>query len=72
MNITTIYNAALRADDKFRAELVRVFGKKQAGDMRYRRDSWPEDARLERAFNRWKRANDRWLKVMRTRRPAGS
>lgn len=31
-----LYASALKADERFHAEVVRQFGKKRAGDMRYR------------------------------------
>lgn len=31
-----LYQAAIKADERFHAEVVRQFGKKRAGDMRYR------------------------------------
>jgi hypothetical protein len=48
------YDLAKRADERFQRELVRVYGSKRAGDMRYR--GGYTDARLRAAERQFKRA----------------
>lgn len=67
MTNAEIYRAAIKADEAFHAQLVRVFGKKKAGDARYNQSLWPpNDRKLKAAYLRFRRTGDRWMKVMKT------
>ena len=57
-----LYYAALRADDVFQRELVRVYGKHRAGDARYKLRH--EDARITAAGKRKRKADERLRRCM--------
>ena len=59
-----VYRAATKADERFSHELRRVYGKK-SGEMRYRPNLWT-DRGIKAAALHAKRANERWLKIMRS------
>lgn len=59
-----VYYAAIKADERFSHELRRVYGKK-SGEMRYRPNLWT-DRGIKAAALHAKRANERWLKIMRS------
>jgi hypothetical protein len=61
-----VYDRAMKADDAFHRELVKAFGKRRAGDMRYQPKRWlPENRALKAAALKMQRWTARWLKVMR-------
>lgn len=59
-----LYRQAIRADDAFQAELVRVYGKR-AGDLRYRSGNWPKESGLAGLATAKHAADNVWLMEMR-------
>ncbi len=71
------YYAAVKADDRFSKELIRVYGKRRAQDMRYRSSQWTD--RKLKAVALLKQRADRklakamgnpWPKPIRRKNPA--
>lgn len=58
-----LYQAALDADETFRRNIVRVYGEKRAGDMRYQSTKWTDRALIAASIRKM-RADDRWIKHM--------
>ena len=59
-----LYRAAIAADDRFHAHVVRVYGKERAGDMRYRSKEWT-DPELIRAAEEKHLADSEWRDEVR-------
>lgn len=53
---TALYNAALEADKRFQAQVIRQFGRKNAGTMRYIASKHDDDTR-KAATEYWEAAN---------------
>jgi hypothetical protein len=63
-----LYYAAISADSIFQAELVRVFGKRDACNARYLFDHYSDDA-LDNAKRQFLAAMAAWLDYMRSVKP---
>ena len=62
-NTTNLYKVALAADDAFQAAVVKQFGKKNAGDMRYQPKL--HNAETKAAYEAFSAASDAWLNSMK-------
>lgn len=60
-----LYDAAVAADDAFTVELTRLYGRRNAGDMRYQPNRWPDDKALSDAAEAKYDADRAWLNAQR-------
>ncbi len=63
-NTANLYKVALAADDAFQAAVVKQFGKKNAGDMRYQPKL--HNAETKAAYQVFSAASDAWRNSLET------